>query len=383
VALSTELVDRVERLEALAPEWRALASRAFAGGPATWPCWQLAWWRVFGDASRSLRCVAVRDDERLVGLALVLARRRFDHHLVPFRRLELVGSGEDEADEICSEYLGVLADRSREDVVATAVVDALGRARAFDELVASSLLEGDPVIAPLSRALSRAGLDVSIRERTRAPYVELPASFGAYLDALPGPHRYLVRRSLRDFDAWAAGSARHRVARDIAQVREARGILERLHGERWAHREGGAFASPRFRAFHDAVMPALLDEGALDLEWLEVRDEPVAAVYNLVADGKIYFYQSGRSLAVPPRIRLGIVLHARAIERAIAEGMREYDFLGGTQRYKLELAPSTRSVVELRAVRPSWRERARVGTERAIEVARAARDRFFRGRAAT
>jgi peptidoglycan/xylan/chitin deacetylase (PgdA/CDA1 family) len=88
------------------------------------------------------------------------------------------------------------------------------------------------------------------------------------------------------------------------------------------------------RAFHDEVIPALFSQGALDLLWLVVRGEPVAAIYNVLWRGRLYFYQCGRSLTLPATIRPGIVMHAHAIRSAIADGRREYDLLRGASQYK-------------------------------------------------
>src|SRR5262249_54569440 len=131
--------------------------------------------------------------------------------------------------------------------------------------------------------------------------------------------------------------------------------------------------SSRFDSFHKAVMPVLLDAGALDLSWILARGEPVAAAYNYAWDGKVSFYQSGRRVDLPARLRPGIVIHAHAIRRAIEDGRREYDFLGGAVRYKVQLSTGTRPLVALRAVRPSIREHGLAFVE--IQVARARRVR--------
>jgi CelD/BcsL family acetyltransferase involved in cellulose biosynthesis len=106
-------------------------------------------------------------------------------------------------------------------------------------------------------------------------------------------------------------------------------------------------------------MDRLFDEGALDLSWLSVRGRPVAASYNVVWNGKVHFYQGGRTLDVPKNVRPGIVLHAHAIRRAIESGQSEYDFLAGTSQYKLDLATHVRRMAHLRAVRSRIKERVR------------------------
>jgi CelD/BcsL family acetyltransferase involved in cellulose biosynthesis len=200
--------------------------------------------------------------------------------------------------------------------------------------------------------------------------IPLPPTWEAYLAALSSSHRYYVKRSLRDFDKWA-GSFEVRNAASLAEMQEGLKVLADLHTQRWRQAgEDGRFASPRFRAFHEALLPLLQVEQAVELLWLCVRGEPVAAQYNFVWDGKVYFYQSGRKPDLPEGIRPGVVLHAHAIRRAIEAGRREYDFLAGPERYKQQLALASRPLVDLRAARPSLREQARQLLEEGVSSAR-------------
>ena len=203
----------------------------------------------------------------------------------------------------------------------------------------------------------------------------LPASWDDYLASLPSAGRYLVTRSLRVFDEWADGGAELHEARTASELDAGKRVLAALHGERWG-RSGrtGAFRSPRFAAFHDEVMQRLLAEGALELLWLTVRGDPVAVVYNIMWKGKVYFYQSGRKIEVPKGVRPGIVMHARAIERAIAAGRREYDFLAGASQYKMQLATATRPLLRVRAVRSPVLELARRAADGGIDQGRQLRD---------
>ncbi len=130
------------------------------------------------------------------------------------------------------------------------------------------------------------------------------------------------------------------------------------------------------------MMPVLFERGALDLGSLEVRGEPVAAFYNVVWNGRSYFYQGGRKLEVPSQVRLGIVMHACIIRDAIERGLREYDFLSGTSRYKLELALGVRPTVTLRATRPSLAETVRCAAELVTGHARRLRSDLARAMAA-
>ena len=135
-----------------------------------------------------------------------------------------------------------------------------------------------------------------------------------------------MKRSLRDFLAWAGDAWRVERVSTQADLARGREILLQLHQQRWEKdAKPSVFSSPLFRGFHDQVLPQLLARNALDLCWLSVRDRPIAVNYNIVWRNRIYFYQGGRAVDVPRGVRPGIVLHLETIKRAINEGWEEYD----------------------------------------------------------
>jgi CelD/BcsL family acetyltransferase involved in cellulose biosynthesis len=370
--------DDPAALEAIAPAWERLLEASTEDQPVLSPLWLLPWWRVFGrQGGRRLRVLALFEGERLVALAPLLARTHRHFGLIPLLRLEVLGSGEPEEHEIFSEYLGFLVERARAAELSRALVDAIvdGALGPFDELVVPRMDGEGPLPALLRDAFAARGLVATLSERTRAPYVTLPRTFRDYLARLGSSHRYVVTRSRRDLEAHVGAPIELHVARTAAELAEGAAILRRLHAERWSARgASGAFGSARFQAFHAMVMPALLARGALSLSWITAHGEPLAALYSIVWRGKVHFYQGGRRVDLPAKLRPGIVAHALAIERAIEGGLREYDFLGGEARYKQQLATASRPLVDLRAARPSTRERLRVATAHALDLARAVRD---------
>jgi CelD/BcsL family acetyltransferase involved in cellulose biosynthesis len=236
-------------------------------------------------------------------------------------------------------------------------------------------MSGDaPSTSLLCSELHGQSLEVACDVRHESPYIALPSSWDGYLAALPSQRRYLVRRSVRDFGRWAGDALRFEVAATPADLERGYSILRTLHEQRWSETaQGGVFRSPRFRAFHERVMPELLERGELELAWLCVRDEPIAALYNIIYDGNVYFYQSGRKTDVPKQIRPGLVMHAYMIRRAIELGRKSYDFLAGASRYKRDLSLASRPLVELRAARSSPLETLRRVVERSVVRARAVR----------
>ena len=128
----------------------------------------------------------------------------------------------------------------------------------------------------------------------------------------------------------------------------------------------------------ETINNAIRTVSTLWLCWLEVEGEPIAALYNIVWDKQVRFYQSGRITDVPKKVRPGLVIHACAIQEAIAAGYTHYDFLAGTTRYKMQLATNVRPLIQLSLTRPSFRARLRDLGSEGISLGRTLRNEWRR-----
>jgi CelD/BcsL family acetyltransferase involved in cellulose biosynthesis len=358
----------------LAPAWAGLLGRSARDELTLSPDWLLTWWRAYGPAQgRRLRLAVFRDAGRLVGLVPLLLRRHWYRGVLPFRRLEFLGSGEQEGEGVYSNHLNIIAERGAEEAVTRRLVAALaaGEVGGWDELVLP-MMDGDgPVPELLAAACRDAGLAADVTHTACAPYLTLPATWDDYLKGLPRGKRRHVTRSLHEFEKWAGGEMRLECATDAASLEVGRRVLVELHHARWAAGgQAGVFRAPPYIRFHAELMRRLLGRGELELLWLSVRGEPVAALYGMAWGDKVYAYQTGRRLDVPARVRPGGVILALAIRRAIEAGRREFDLLADEAPYKLQLTGTARPLVRVRVVRPGLRESARRLMERGVGVAR-------------
>jgi CelD/BcsL family acetyltransferase involved in cellulose biosynthesis len=361
--LSCAVLTDPAEVEALRPAWSALLERCARAEITQTPHWLLSWWQVYGHKQgRRLRIGVFHDCGRLVGLAPLLRRRYWYGGVLPFRRLEFLGSGERPLEGIYSNHLAVLAERGAEERLAASLVKALveGAFGGWDEVVLR-MMSGDTPFPDLLTAASRAArLSAELTVTARAPYIPLPATWDEYLGGLGANSRRNVQRSLRAFEAWSGGTMRLEGVTGPADLEKGKQILVRLHHARWTGTDhAGVFRTPPYLAFHDLLMRSLAERGELELLWLSARDEPVAVLYGMTWNGKVYAYQTGRRTDVPGNVRPGAVLLALAIRRAIERGRREFDLLADEAFYKEQLTRQARPIVQLRIARPSLLETAR------------------------
>ncbi|HEY6331603.1 MAG TPA: hypothetical protein VI756_19920, partial [Blastocatellia bacterium] len=119
--ISIRKVTTQAEFDGLEPVWNSLlessASKTIA---LTWE-WQSTWWAVFGRKGRELNILVTSQNGEIVGIAPLL-KRSVLHYGLLFTRLEFIGTGEDEAEEICSEYLDFIIRHGLEADVTAAIM---------------------------------------------------------------------------------------------------------------------------------------------------------------------------------------------------------------------------------------------------------------------
>jgi CelD/BcsL family acetyltransferase involved in cellulose biosynthesis len=383
--MTTSIVSDPRAFDALEPEWTALLARSRSNSiTLTWE-WLRTWWTVFHD-ERQLRIVLVRSDDRLIGAAPLLSRDRSHRYygVLPFRRIELMASGEAPADQICSDYIDWIAEDGREREVVAAILALLDGELAgeWDELQLPDISAESPIVAALEREAERRCLGMQVLQREPCSVCPLPADWNRFLSGLSSSLRYKIRRGFRELEQQGG---RYEVVSSADQLEDTSRILIALHQDRWTKKgRPGAFRSDKRRAFHEQLMRLALERGWLRLGVLRVKDEPIGAIYNFAYAGRISFYQSGIAATGNTNLRPGVLMHAFEIKHAIEAGCQEYDFLKrGRSDYKDMWTTHTRDLLCVRIAKPGLRntalralwgaEAALRGIKNLLETARPAR----------
>jgi CelD/BcsL family acetyltransferase involved in cellulose biosynthesis len=313
---SIERISTGEAFEALADEWDDLVHAMARPSPFLLHGWLAEWWRHYGDGAE-LATVVAREDGRMVGALPLVVR-----HRVGLRVASFMG-----------ERLAVLPD--------------LLLAEDADRAVAAQLSQwfagGDCDVADFhglpadSRIAATLGPRLGVTRRIEAPVLDISAGWDAvYRAKTTSKKRNLHRRRRRQLSE--LGELTVTVARDLDELEPALDEAFLLHAKRWEGRpDGSGFATPVGMRFHRAVLRRLADLDVVRITTLRIDGRAIAFHYWFALAGRMYVHR----LAFDPafaRFSPGLVNTLDAIESAAEEGMTRVEFLGGGERYKVELA---------------------------------------------
>jgi CelD/BcsL family acetyltransferase involved in cellulose biosynthesis len=305
-----------EGFSALASEWDALVLAMPRPSPFLLHGWLRAWWEHHG-SGRDLRVHVARENGRLTGALPLYVHRRLG--------VRVAGFLGDDAAALADLLLAPGAEPSTAARLAARASDGADLVDVFGLPAASRLAASPP-----------AG-ELTLIERAEAPVLDLAGGWEAvYAERTSAKRRSLHRRRWRQLGG--LGEVTFEVARSPSELASALEEAFRLHAARWTDRpEASGFATDSGRRFHRAAIRALAPSGAPRIALLRVAGRAVACNYSFVLGDRMYFHE----LAFDPvvaRWSPGQVTTLAAIEAAAADGVRRVEFLGGGERYKLELA---------------------------------------------
>lgn len=334
-----QLIVDLPGLEAIAPEWDALA--VACGEPCSAPAWMLAWWRHVAPREAELRAIAVRSGGELIGVVPLCEEPQA-------RRVRLLASAEDFSPSVTP-----LAAEGRVEEVAEVGARALATAGPVrpEELELGPIPAASPWTAALRERWPGRVRPVRFRRDVQAaPIVSLhDGSLDAWLAASGYRFRKNVRRYRRLFEE-AGGAARWTTAATLeADV----AAFVRLHAARW---EG--IGDSRLVALGERLAPFLRDLGGALLAaerfrmlMLELDGEPICADLWIAAGGEVAGINTGWDER-HKRLSPPTVASLLAIEDCLARGERRMHLGFGRLDYKRPWANDGETVVWDRLLLP-------------------------------
>jgi CelD/BcsL family acetyltransferase involved in cellulose biosynthesis len=314
--LTLDTISSETAFVTLEGEWDSLVRSRTRPSPFLLHGWLLEWWRHYGEGGELAVHVAHRDGRLVAALPLCL-RTRYGLQLLSF-----LGGDTSSLGDL------LLADGERPEVAAALAERAASSGQDFADF---------PGLPAGSRLAAELGSDLTMIQRSEAPVLDLSAGWDAVysskLSSKKRNHHRRRRRQLADL-----GRVEVAVARTPEELDQALEDAFMLHVLRWHGRpDGSGFATPVGRSFHHATARALTPLDVPRIVTLKLDGRPIAFHYYLVLEGRMYVYR----IAFDPafgRYSPGAINTLDAIEAAAAEGATRVEFLGGAERYKLELA---------------------------------------------
>lgn len=300
-----------------AGEWDALVLAQPRPSPFMLHGWLLEWIRHYADTGEVSVHVATRGGKLVGALPLIVQRKR------GLRVLQFLGATQSALADL------LLLERTDHEA-ARALTQPLSDGR-YD----LADLFGLAGSSALAESLPSGRLQLI--ERVEAPVLDLSAGWETvYAEKTGSKKRNLHRRRRRQLSE--QGTLETVVARTHEELAPALEDAFALHELRWHGRpDGSQFATPVGKRFHRAALERLAAQGIPRIVTLVLGGRPVAFHYYFLLDGRMYVHRLAFDPALA-RFSPGLVNTLDALEAASAEGAQLVEYLGGDERYKLELS---------------------------------------------
>jgi len=323
---------------ALRPEWNDLVHRSRCDNLfLTWE-WQSTWWEHLGEGKLLLLGFRA-DGGRLVGIAPLFHTQTDDGKPA----LYMNGCRD------VSDYLDLIVEVGQEEAVYRELLDYLqNQAPPWDLVDLCNIPQDSKTYVQLREMAEDQGLQALVEVEDVCPIIDLPSDWEDYLTMLDKKQRHEVRRKLRKAD----GEADTRfiiVGPDHDLQTEMQNFID-LHQKSTPEKD--AFMDPQMQGFFFKVAQVLQAQGWLQLVFVEMDGQKAATLLNFDYGDAILVYNSGYDPNQFRHLSPGIVVTARSIEYAIAQGRSKFDFLRGDEVYKYRFGAQDTQVRRLLIAKP-------------------------------
>lgn len=325
--MNIKAVTQPDEFSALENEWKAL-SRSISSDNVflTWE-WISTWWECFSQG-RQLWILTARRiaDGKLLGLAPLNVQRIVYRNVFSCRELSFM-----ENQLAAPDHLDIISGEGFEEDIAAAFVNYIFENRSMWDVIKLDDAASESLFLRLILEKKASCARISYKP---CPYIQLTETWEHYLSGLSRNARHnILRYGNRLRKEYPAQVTYWRVERidDLLRMTD---IFFSLHLERKSEQQqNSTLKDEQLLTFIQKLVHKFHENGWLHFYILAVKEEPIAAVLCFLYKGIFSFYQQGHnpSWAV---YSPGRQITAYAVQRAIANGAFEFDFLRGSESYK-------------------------------------------------
>jgi len=332
---SVDLISDSATFAGMADEWNDTVDRAGIQHPFLRHEWLRAWWEAFGSRpeTQQLRIVTVREQGRVCAIAPLMFDRA-QMYGVPVRRLRLLQNDHTPRTDL------IVADHTIEAyrTIWQAVKESSTQ---WDVLLLSQLPAGSDSCDAFRQLAAFDGHHTGLWESGTSPYLTLATTWDGYKAGLSAKFRQNLRNRMARLSQ--VGEPVLEVLADPAQIRGGREDAERLEASGWKTTEGTAIGSvPAVQKFYATLIERAAECPWLRLLFLSAGGKRVAVAYAAVHAEKLFLLKTGYDPEFAKCSPFKLLTYF-AIEHALRDGLREVDFLGDTEPWKLEWTSAGRA----------------------------------------
>lgn len=321
-----EVIDTINRLEAVSEEWNAVLASSRADTIFLTSDWLISWWKGYQPAGRLL-CLSVRDKKgRAVGFAPLFLKNRKKRG-IKYRALIFLGDGTND-----SEYLDIFCAEGYEHIVLPLLLDWIANNRGLWDVCEWNVIPKDSYSLHFIKEWILSQKGYHFTKPYECSHVQLPDSYDKYLQLLSKKHRQNVRYYRKR--AESRSQAQYLRLEDPDILDEALKQLYLLHTRRWNHAGGqGSFTDQGRVRFYGIMARRMNTRGWLHFRQLNLVGRPAALQIGFIYNDTYTALQEGFDPEMG-RECPGVVLRAMVIQELINKGTVNYDFLGLQTRAK-------------------------------------------------
>ncbi|MCW5875461.1 MAG: GNAT family N-acetyltransferase [Anaerolineales bacterium] len=327
-----ETIQTMEDWAALQSDWQALLQHSHQNTPFLTYEFQRAWWQHLGGGEwgdANLHILTGRDESgRLLGIAPLFAAGD---------KLLFIGSHE------IADFLDFIARPEDLPAFIQAVFTHLSGMAGWSSLELDNLLDDSATQPAAQTAAAAAGWAAELETVQPSPYLTIPASLDAYGDMLDSKQAHELRRKLRQAARNPLPVALEVVDSSHSEMAPA---LDDFFALMTQEADKAAFLTPAMRAQMEAIGAAAAAGGWLQLGFLKVGAERVAAFMSFDYQNRVWAYNSGFNNQ-HARLSPGWLLMAYMVQWCIDNGRGVFDFMRGGEEYKYRFGAQDRFVQRL------------------------------------
>ena len=329
--VTAEIVTDYERFVRLEPEWNDAVRRARVPHPFLLHEWFRTWWDCFG-ADRRLHIVVVRDGAEILAIAPLMTEQVHTYGLT-VRKLDLLHNDHTPR----SDCIVAASSLEAYDAIWHVLRDANDQ---WDILQLSRLPDDSPTRAAFESLAERDGFATGIWRGDTSPDLTLSGTWDGYHASLSAKFRSNLRNRLSRLRA--LGEPRLEVVDAAEQIAGATEDALRLEASGWKDKAGTSITSdPAVHRFYSLLAQRAAERGWLRLMFLTVGGRRIATSYGSCFDARLFLFKTGYDPDYAACAPFKLLTYF-AVERAFAERLREVDFLGDAEPWKLEWTSTSR-----------------------------------------